>query len=418
MDRYLPRVADGELEAQLEASGAVLIEGPKWCGKTTTARRHAASEIVLQRSERMRERLRVASIRPETLLDGATPRLIDEWQILPTLWDDVRDEVDLRGTPGQFILTGSATPPDRGQIHHSGTGRIARLRMRPMSLAESGESSGDVSLTALFDGGEASAREAQLDIERLAFLACRGGWPYAIALGEQAALRQARNYLSSIIETDLVEADGVRRSPEIALRILRSYGRLVSSEATETTIVADVGASSATVRSYLQALRDIFVFEDLAAWNPNVRSKVAIRQRPVRHFTDPSIACAALGLGPGALAQDLNTLGLIFEDLCVRDLRVYAQALDGRLYHYRDKTGLECDAVICLLDGRYGLVEVKLGGDALIDEGRQSLLKLRARIDQERMGPPSFCMVLTGVSSYCYTDEDGVSVVPIDRLGP
>lgn len=422
MKRYLPRVYDGVLADRLDAKGAVLIEGPKWCGKTTTAEQIAGSVVYMQDPRSRAQNQQLARIAPDVLLAGTTPRLIDEWQVIPELWDAVRYEVDRRDEFGQFILTGSAVPADLSQVEHTGTGRIARMRMRPMALAESGDSSGEVSLGALFKGEELPVTRLSVGIEELAFLTCRGGWPKAVGQPERVALRQALDYVDAVAEVDISRVDGVSRSSQQARALLRSYARMVSSQGTYESMRQDMeqsgtGVGETAFSGYVKALRKLFVIDDLQAWNPNLRSKTAIRTSPTRHFGDPSIATASLGAGPSELLDDLNTFGLIFEDLCVRDLRVYAEALDGEVLHFRDKSGLECDAVVRLRNGRYGLIEVKLGGEKLIDEGAQSLLKLRESIDTEHMQAPSFLMVLTGTGEYSYPREDGVLVVPVCTLG-
>ena len=421
MDSYFPRVYDSILARKLESAGAVLIEGAKWCGKTTTAEQRATSVLYMQDPDALRQNMRLAEIRPSLLLEGTAPRLIDEWQVAPQLWDAVRFEVDHRRKRGQFILTGSAVPPSKQKRPlHTGTGRVARMRMRPMSLWESGESAGGVSLGNLFAGEDFPVARSELDIDRLAFLTCRGGWPGAIGVREGAALDQAFNYLDAVAEMDISAYDGVARSPVLARRIMRSYARFSAAQTQVSKISADVSeggsVSDETVRSYLRALEGIFVIDDLPAWNPNLRSKAAIRTTPTRHFVDPSVAVAALGAGPGDLLRDLETFGLLFEGLCVRDLRAYADALDGSVSHYRDSSGLECDAVVHLRNGAYGLVEIKLGGDSLVEEGATVLRKLANTIDSKRMGSPAFLMVLTGVGEFSYPREDGVYVVPIGCL--
>ena len=419
---YLSRICDEELAFRLESKGAVLVEGLKWCGKTTTAERQAKSTLYLQDPARKSQYLQLAEYSPSHLLAGDAPRLIDEWQLAPKLWDAVRYEVDRRAAFGQFILTGSTTPIKNDDRSHSGTGRVSRMRMRTMSLYESGDSSGGVSLADLFEKEDLPICESNVDIEHLAFLVCRGGWPQALIGSERVMLQQAKDYLDSVVEVDASEADGTRRDPTIVRAILRSYARMSASQTSISTIAADVmegigRGSLSTVERYVEALQSLFVVDDLKSWNPNLRSKTAIRTSDTRHLADPAIAAAALGAGPGDLIEDLNTFGLLFETLCVRDLRVYAQALDGEVYHYRDKRGLECDAVVHLRDGRYGLVEVKLGGDKLVEEGAASLCKLRDDIDSSRMRAPSFLMVLVGVGDYSYVRKDGVCVVPIATLG-
>ena len=422
MREYLPRIYDPVLKRRLSAKGAVLIEGAKWCGKTTTASQIAQSAVYMQDPKTKTQNLRLAEIAPLELLAGETPRLIDEWQLAPQLWDAVRFEVDQRDDFGQFILTGSAVPADTDAISHTGTGRIARLRMRSMSLFESGDSSGAVSLGKLFEGEELPIASADSSLETIAFLLCRGGWPRAVGLEGEAALLQANDYLDGVARSDISRVDKKERDPRIAYALLRSYARMSASQGKTTEILSDVNAqgvraSESTVRDYLKALSQIFVTEELLAWSPNLRSKTAIRTAPTRHFSDPSIAAAALALGPGDLIADLNTFGLLFESLCVRDLRIYADALGGDVYHYRDRSGLEADAVVHLRDGRYGLVEVKLGGDSLIEQGASNLVALRDKINSEKMGAPSFLMILTATGDYSYYREDGVFVVPIRVLG-
>ena len=421
--RYLPRVYDGVVSRRLAAKGAVLVEGAKWCGKTTTCEQIARSVLYMADPSSLSQNLFLADSQPGVLLEGPVPRLLDEWQLAPKLWDAVRFEVDRRGEFGQFLMTGSSVPPSAAEGSHTGTGRIARVRMRPMSLFESGESTGAVSLGELFDGQGLRASKAGASIRDVAFLLCRGGWPGAVGVAdERVALQQAYDYLDAVAESDISRVDGVGRSPRLARRLLRSCARMESSQASVAHIVADLEAGGApsdkTVRSYLDALARIFVIEDMPAWNPNLRSRTAIRTADTRHFVDPSIAAAALGVGPEGLVGDIETFGLLFEGMCVRDLRVYADALDGDVFHYRDKTGLECDAVVHLRDGRYGLVEVKLGGDRLVDEGAANLLRLAAKLDTSRMPAPSFLMVLTGVGAYSLTRPDGVHVVPLTTLRP
>lgn len=409
------------LERRLAGVGAVLIEGPKWCGKTTTAAQHATTVLYFDDPAEIKQNIRMADINPKALLKGEPPLLIDEWQIAPKLWDAIRFEVDHRPGPGHFILTGSAVPASTEETHHSGTGRFAWLTMRPMSLFESGESTGDVSLSALFAGTEVSGM-SNLSLEDIAYLICRGGWPYSTTLDGDSALDQVKYYYDGVTRSDISRVDGVSRNAELTKRLMRSYARHQGAQATIATIAEDIRASDSasadtqTISSYIEALKKIFVIEDTLAWNPNLRSKSAIRSSDTRYFIDPSIAVAALGIGPQGLMDDLNTMGLLFETLCVRDLRVFADALDGQVYHFRDRTGLECDAVLHLRNGSYGLIEVKLGGDKLIEEGAKTLKMLADRIDTDRMKSPSFLMVLTATGRYAYRREDGVCVVPIGSL--
>ena len=420
MKDYLPRVCDDLLAFRLRSKGAVLVEGPKWCGKTTTCAQQAQSALYMQSPESRAQNVRMAELSPQLLLDGDVPRLIDEWQDAPSLWDAIRYEIDRRNEFGQFILTGSSVPLDARKTAHSGTGRIARLRMRPMSLFESKDSSGFVSLKDLFAGEQPTARAQTGTIEDLAFLVCRGGWPKAIGQSQDVALQQALDYVDAIASVDISRVDGISRSETLARALLRSYARLSSSQGSLESIRADMGPAAlgeSAFAEYIEALRRLFVIDDLEAWSPNLRSKTAIRTSPTRHFIDPSIATAALGASPADLVADLNTFGLLFESMCIRDLRVYASALDGSVAHYRDKSGLEADAVVHLRNGSYGFVEVKLGGDSVIEQGAQSLKTLANKIDQKRMGAPAFLMVLVGLGDFSYCREDGVMVVPIRALG-
>lgn len=424
MKEYKNRIADQILADKLEAMGAVLIEGPKYCGKTTLATQQAKSILYMADPETKSQNLAMAQTNIKRLLQGETPRLIDEWQLAPQFWDAVRNEVDKRDEDGQFMLTGSAVPPKQDEIFHSGTGRMSWLKLRTMSLWESGDSSGDVSLGALFKNADFVDGASKIDIDQLAFLTCRGGWPKAtLKKSKKAALLQAKEYYEAVYRYDISRVDDVERDPELTKRLMRSYSRNQGSQASAGTILADIRANESdelsenTIYSYIKALKKIFVIEDSLAWNPNLRSKTAIRTSDTRYFIDPSIATAALGLGPDDLINDLNTFGLFFETLCVRDLRVYADALGGTVYHYRDKSNLECDAVVHLENGSYGLIEIKLGGDTLIKEGAENLQLLANKLDTTKMKKPSFLMVLTGVGDYAYKrPEDGVLVVPIGCL--
>lgn len=423
MDKlYKPRIADKLLQRKLAGKGAVLIEGAKWCGKTTSAEQIAKSILYMSEPGMLEQNIRMASINPKLLLQGDLPRLIDEWQIAPQLWDSIRFEADHSPLLGLFVLTGCSVPADMSKVVHSGTGRIGWLKMRPMSLWESQESTGEVSLAELFKTPEQISGVNRQDIDWLAFVICRGGWPLAVDMDREIALDQAFDYVEAVEKRDIQKVDGVERDPARVHRLLRSLARNQGSQASCGTIRADLqvnesdGLSEETISSYIKALKEIFVVEDAEAWNPNLRSKTAIRTSDTRYFTDPSIATAALGIGPNDLINDLNTFGLMFETLCVRDLRVYAEALNGNVYHFRDKNGLECDAVVHLRDGSYGLVEIKLGGNDLIEEGAESLKTLAAKIDTEHMKEPAFKMVLIGVGTYAYRREDGIYVVPIGCL--
>lgn len=422
MKKYKSRIADKILKNRLLGTGAVLIEGPKWCGKTTTAEQIAGSILYMADPEKEKQNLTMAEINPKRLLQGEVPRLIDEWQIAPKLWDAVRFEVDHRDGFGQFILTGSSLPASYEHIHHTGTGRFSWLLMRPMSLYESLDSTGGVSLKALFETPEQIDGQNELDLGRLAFLVCRGGWPRATDLQGEAALEQAFDYYEAIAKSDISRVDGVARNPERVKRLMRSYARNQGTQAANTLICADIAANETTdfdadtVYSYINALKKIFVIEEMEAWNPNLRSKTAIRTSNTRYFIDSSIAAAALGLGPQDLIADLNTFGLLFETMCIRDLRIFADALHGNVYHFRDKTDLECDAVVHLRNGSYGLIEIKLGGDKLVEEGAENLKKVRNKLDMTKMKVPSFLMVLTGIGDYAYRRTDGVYIVPIGCL--
>jgi predicted AAA+ superfamily ATPase len=419
---YKPRIADRILARKLAGKGAVLVEGPKWCGKTTTAQQQAKSILDLGDSAILAQSLRMMEISPKTLLQGDTPRLIDEWQTIPPLWDAIRSEVDRRCDFSQFILTGSSVLPQADETTHSGTGRFAHVRMRPMSLFESGESTGNVSLRDLFEGCTIEPQPCSLNLEQLAYLTCRGGWPQATLIEGDIALDQAFDYFDAVTERDIQRVDGVKRNPERARLLMRSYARNIAQQVSYGTIKADMLSNDAksldedTVADYIRALKRLFVIEDLQAWNPNIRSKSAIRTGDTRHFVDPSIGTAALGLGPDDLMNDLNSFGLFFEDMAVRDLRVFAEALDGKLYHYRDSSGLECDTVLHRRNGSYALIEVKLGGEKLVEEGVASLTTLANTIDTSRMNQPAFMMVLVAVGSYAYQRKDGIFVVPIGCL--
>ena len=422
MKKYKRRIADQILTQKLAGKGAVLIEGAKWCGKTTTAEQTAKSILYMSDPEKTAQYLELADISPSRLLLGDAPRLIDEWQLAPKLWDAIRFEVDHRNDLGQFILTGSAVPPSMEEIKHTGTGRFAWLKMRPMSLYESGESNGVVSLGELFAKPGGITGTNSMDLEQLAFVVCRGGWPRATTLSGAVALEQAFDYYDAVVNADASRVDGIRRDPERVKRLLRAYARHQGTQAAITTICEDMAANEAskpdtdTITSYINALKKIFVIEDMPAWNPNLRSKTAIRTSDTRYFVDPSIAVAALGIGPDDLLNDLKTFGLLFETLCIRDLRVFAESLGGTVYHYRDSSGLECDAVVHLRNGSYGLIEIKLGGEKLISEGAENLAQLARKIDTEKMKKPAFQMVLTGTGNLAYPRKDGVLVVPIGCL--
>lgn len=425
MDGYKHRIMDGLLEKRLQAKGAVLIEGPKWCGKTTTAEEIAASKVMLARADVKSSFKSLLEIDMDAALAGDAPMLIDEWQTVPKLWDAVRYTVDHRRKMGQFILTGSAVPDEEAEAEreHSGTGRFAWLTMRPMSLYESGESNGSVSLGNLFSSPEKILEKNELKLQDVAFLICRGGWPMSVGLPEEAALEQAFDYYDAVTKEDVTKVDGVKRASARVQRLMRAYARHQGAQVSIATLREDLKTNDTatldddTISSYIEALRKIFVVEDMPAWNPNLRSKTAIRTADTRYFVDPSIATAALGLGPADLINDLNTMGLLFETLCVRDLRVFADALNGKVYHYRDRNGLECDAVVHLRNGQYGLIEIKLGGESLINDGVKTLTSLAEQIDTARMEAPAFKMILTATGGYAYRrPDDGIYIVPIGCL--
>ena len=418
-DGYLKRIIDKHLESCLRSTGAVLIEGAKWCGKTRTAEEHAASILYMQDPDMKEQYMSMAKLKPSELLKGETPRLLDEWQTAPILWDAVRFEVDKRrGVSGQFILTGSTTIPE-DEISHSGAGRIARMTMRPMSLFESMDSDGSVSLAKLFEQPTDISGCSEMSLEQISYCIVRGGWPESVGKDETAAAYKMQDYVNTIAHTDMSKVDDIKRDPKIVLDILRSYSRNISTTATMSVIRDDVFGSGSritekTMASYVSALRRLFVIDDVPAWNPAMRSKTAMRASPKRHLVDPSVATSMFHSSSQGLIKDLRTMGFLFESLCIRDLKIYSQAADGEIYHYRDRTDLEADAVIHLRDGRWAAVEVKLG-QSETDEAAKNLLRVREKVDKEKMGAPSFLMVLTS-SGYAYERKDGVFVVPIGCL--
>ena len=422
MKEYKSRIADKILEKKLKGKGAVLIQGPKWCGKTTTAEQISKSILYMAQPEEKSQNLVLADINPSLLLVGENPRLIDEWQIAPKLWDAIRFEIDHRDEEGQFILTGSSVPANMDEVTHTGTGRFAWLLMRPMSLYESEESNGTISLEELFNSPDNISAINELELNDIAYLCCRGGWPRSTYMDKEIALDQAFDYYDAIVQSDISRVDNVERNPERVKKLMRTYARNIGSQASNETLKNDMITNDSfsldtdTVLSYINALKKIFVVEESPAWNPNLRSKTAIRTSDTRYFIDPSIAVASLGIGPNDLIKDLNTFGLIFETLCIRDLRVYAESINGNVYHYRDASNLECDAVVHLRNGSYGLIEIKLGGDKLINEGAENLKKMYSKIDTDKMNNPAFLMVLTATGRYASKREDGVFVVPIGCL--
>ncbi len=421
--KYIPRIVDSQIEHKLKQSGALLVRGPKWCGKTSTCEQFATSALKMRDPDTYAASMEAAAVKPSLLLHGERPRLIDEWQVAPVLWDAVIYDIDKKGgEPGQFLLTGSATPRDFSDEEapkHTGTGRIARIDMDPMSLEESGHSTRDVSLTAMFEGISSCEGSSSLSVEDYAHLICAGGWPAPIAR-DSLSPQISRDYLDSLCDSDIAEASGVSIDPDRARALLRSIARNTAQEASNATLLADVknvgiGMSEPTLRVYLNALRRLYVIEEAKAWAPALRSKTPLRSSAVWHLCDPSLCAAALEADEEALLSDLNTMGYLFESLCVRDLRIYMRNMDGGVYHYRDKTGLEADAILRKNSGEWAGVEIKLGGQKRIDEGAANLLALADRVDCGKMTPPQFLMVVTG-GQYAYTRPDGVHVVPIGCL--
>lgn len=420
---YYNRLIEKEIELKLKTSGAVVVAGPKFCGKTTTCMLYQKSFVKLN----TKQAIAMARMNPKAILKGAYPRLIDEWQKAPDIWNQVKDDLDFKYEFGKYILTGSSTPADKTEVHHSGAGRIAPVKMRPMSLWESKESKGTVSLKDLFDGGENLPWDLNSDftLEDIAHLICRGGWPISVLAPKDISIEITKNYWNGLFVFEDCENERFRnKKPEVLKMIVRSYARHISTEAAISTIIADVRQSNErtmdpkTFDDYMEALKDLYIIEDMTAWNPNIRSKTSIRSTPTRHFIDTSIACRALGVMPEDLHRDLESFGLFFEDMAVRDLKIYAGTLGGEVLHYRDNAGLECDAIIHLDNGRWGAVEIKLGGDELIEAGAKSLNLLKAKIEEKGDEMlPSFLMVLTAVGA-SYQREDGVIVAPINLLKP
>ncbi len=414
---YIKRIVDRELVERLAATGAVVIEGPRACGKTETARQIAASEVLLDVNEDARV---LAGIAPSQILAGATPRLIDEWQLEPSIWNHVRRAIDDRRASGQFILTGSAVPAD-DVTRHTGAGRLTRLRMRPLSLFETGHSSGDISMAKLLEGIAPRTPQAEIRIAALAELICKGGWPGNLHRTTKQILRANRDYLNEVRRIDISRASGKDRDPIKVGRLLQSLARNIATPVTISTLVRDARGSDAAMKAdtaseYLEALERLMVVENQLPWAPHLRSRAIVRNTPVRHFADPSLAAAALRANPDRLLQDVKTLGFLFESMVIRDLRVYAQAADAEVYHYRDKNGLEADAIVQGMDGRWAALEIKLGFER-IEEGARNLLKLAQRVDQDLCGAPSMLAVIIP-SGYGYMRPDGVGVIPIGALGP
>lgn len=420
---YYDRLVEKEIELKLRTSGAIVVAGPKFCGKTTTCMLYQKSFIKLN----TKQAIAMARMNPKGVLSGDNPRLIDEWQKAPDIWNQVKDDLDVKYEFGKYILTGSSTPADKTEVHHSGAGRIAPVKMRPMSLWESKESKGTVTLEDLFDGGKNFPWDLNQDflLKDVAHLICRGGWPIAVLAPEEIAIEITKNYWNGLFVFEDSENERFRnKKPEVLRMIVRSYARHISTEAALATIIADVRQSNErtmdhkTFSDYLEALNDLYILEDMEAWNPNIRSKTSIRSTPTRHFVDTSIACRALNIMPDDLMRDLESFGLFFEDLAVRDLRVYAGTLGGEVRHYRDNAGLECDAVVHLEDGRWGAIEIKLGGDDLIEAGASSLKTLKSKIEEKSdENSPSFLLVLTAAGG-AYKREDGVYVAPVNLLKP
>jgi len=415
-DTYLPRISDKKLELALKTSGAVLIIGPKWCGKTRTAQEASKSALYMQDPDHAEEYKLLANTKPSILLEGETPRLLDEWQDAPVLWNAVRFAVDKRRKRGQFIFTGSVIPPMTDDMH-TGTGRISRMIMRPMSLFESGESTGQVSLDGLFDGNTDMAGKSNLSVEQLAYALTRGGWPEAVVEeNPDYALQMAYNYLDAVANLDISKIDGVERNPDRVYSLMRSISRNISTQAATATLVRDLfsndeSLSNKTVDDYISALKKIYVVDDLPSWSPHLRSKRAIRTTAKRHLSDPSIAAAALNADTSKLLGDFKTFGYLFESLCIRDLRVYSDSINGKVYHYRDQLEVEVDAIIQLRDERWGAVEIKMGAGE-IEKAAENLIKFRDNIDTDKTPKPSFLMVLTG-TEYAFQMNNGVWVVPL-----
>ena len=418
MKKYLPRLIETVIEDQMRAAGCIVIEGPKWCGKSTTAERFSKTVVKLRNPNVFKKYEILASLDGEKLLEGERPVLFDEWQKIPSVWDFIRDDLDTNGGRGQYLLTGSAKPKNDSK-RHTGTGRFAKIRMRPMSLWESGHSSGQISLKGLFDQKNSMVGDSDLNFETIADLICRGGWPESVGEEDRVALLLARNYYKLLTDADITDVDEIKRNPERAKRIMRAYARNISSLATEKTIIDDVTSNdismdTKTFGSYTDAFRKLFAIEDVPAWSPKLRSKTTMRTSDKRQFVDPSIAAAALGANPKDITDDVETMGLLFESLCTRDLRVYADKLGGNVYYYRDKNGLEADAIVHLDNGCWGAIEIKLGGNE-IDGAAENLIKLKNKIDTDGMREPRFLMILTGLN-YAYRRPDGVLVVPIGCL--
>ncbi len=420
---YYNRLIEEIIALKLKTSGAVLVAGPKFCGKTTTCMLYQNSFVKLN----TKQSIMMARMNPKGVLNGEKPRLIDEWQKAPDIWNQIKDELDYSYEFGKYILTGSSTPADKTEVHHSGAGRITPLNMRPMTLWESKESKGTVSLKDLFEGGQNYPWDTNIDftLDDVSFLLCRGGWPVSVLAQKEIALEITKNYYNGLFVFEDSENERFRnKKPEVLRMILRSYARNISSEAAVSTIISDIRQSNErtmdvkTYDEYMEALKDLYIIEDMEAWNPNIRSKTSIRSTPTRHFVDTSIACRSLGVSPGDLMKDLNSFGLFFEDFAIRDLRVYSDLLGGTVKHYRDNAGLECDAVVHLEDGRWGGIEIKLGGDDNVEEGASSLKTLRDKIvGKSDEKAPSFLLVLTAIGG-AYKREDGVFVAPINLLRP
>lgn len=423
MKNYYRRLIESKIENKLKTSGAVLVAGPRFCGKTTTCMLFQKSFIKLN----TRQAIELAKMDPKGVLTGENPRLIDEWQAVPDIWNQVKDSLDFEYVFGKFILTGSSTPADKTQIYHSGVGRITPLKMRTMSLYESEESKGIVSLKELFENPTAAYfdENADFSLADTAYLLCRGGWPIAIQDDRELAIEITRNYYDSLFVFENSDNEKFRnKRAEIFRMILRSYARNISTEAPNTTIIEDIKSSnsrsmdSKTFDEYMDALKDLYIIENIAAWNPNIRSKTSIRTTETRHFVDTSIACRALNISPDDLMNDLNSFGLFFEDFAVRDLSIYAYTLDGEIRHYRDNAGLECDAVLHLPSGEWAAIEIKLGGEKLIKEGADSLNKLKNKLaEKSDERAPKFMMILTAFGPL-YRRPDGIYVVPINCLKP
>ncbi|MCL2521625.1 MAG: DUF4143 domain-containing protein [Erysipelotrichales bacterium] len=420
MSKYYDRLIDKSFELALKTAGCVVVEGAKWCGKSTTAKRFAKTIVELQRPNTFKVYKLYSDNGDVALLQGEKPLMFDEWQKIPDLWEYIRAEIDDLGGKGHFILTGSAKPVEN-EGRHTGIGRMKKLVMRPMSLFESEESIGSVSLKSLFSGDIQIAGKEEKSLKDIAFIICRGGWPEAVTISDSSiALKIAKDYVSSLVETDIVEVDGIKRNASRARTIIRTYARNISAPAKLQTLQKDMQTNNETldvrtIESYINALKKLFILEDIEAWSPRLRSKATLRTSDTRQFTCPSIAASVLDANPMDLVNDLNTFGLLFESLCIRDLRIYAESIEGKIYNYRDSRGLEADAIVHLDNGKWGLIEIKLGGEEAVEKAAKTLLAIKESIDLDVMKQPTFLMIITA-TGYAYRRSDGVLVVPLGCL--